>query len=259
MRLTPAYRTLRLIRQNGDVRVYDAWSVERGCRCVAKVLRGGRLDRRGRRALRAEASLLLSLAHPHIVRAYELLERPRLALILETLPGETLSRVLRRARALHPRDVATLGRQLCSALEYLHRAGVLHLDVKPSNVVCHGGIVRLLDLGIARAPGRGVPGIGTATYMAPEQARGGMLTAATDVFALGVVLFEAATGARPFRSDGDRDRYEQLVHRAPSVGAVRRLPRALCEAIDASLDPDPARRPPLRVLRRALERVAPRV
>ncbi|BDG05168.1 serine/threonine-protein kinase [Anaeromyxobacter oryzae] len=259
MRLSPAYRTLRLLRQNGDVGVYDAWSVVRGCRCVAKVLRSGRFDRpAGRRALRAEAALLLSLSHPHIVRAYELLQRPRLALIMETLPGETLSHLVRRTGPLRPRDVAMLGRQLCSALHYLHGVGVLHLDVKPSNIVCQGGLVRLLDLGIARAPGRGVPGIGTATYMAPEQARGDFLTAATDVFALGAVLFEAATGAPPFRSDGARNRYEQLERRAPRVGTVRRhLPTALSETIDSSMEPEPARRPPLPVIRRALERVSP--
>ncbi len=258
MRLSPGYRTIRLIRENDDVRVYDAWSMARGCRCVAKVLRGGRFDRpAGRRALRAEATLLLSLSHPHIVRAYELLERPRVALIMETLPGETLSHLIRRTRGLAARDVATLGRQLCSALRYLHGANVLHLDVKPSNVVCHGGIVRLLDLGIARAPGRGSAGIGTASYMAPEQATGGMLTTATDVFALGAVLFETATGTRPFRSDGARGRYEQLERRAKAVGAARRLPPALSEAIDAALEPEPARRPSLEVILRALERVSP--
>jgi len=260
MRLSPAYRTLRLIRQNGGVGVYDAWSVDRGCRCIAKVLRGGRFARPAeRRALRAEAALLLSLSHPHIVRGYELLERPRMALIMETLPGETLAHLIRRMRRLDARDVATLGRQLCSALHYLHGVGVLHLDVKPSNIVCHGGIARLLDLGIARAPGRGVPGIGTAAYMSPEQIRGGILTAASDVFALGVVLFEAATGSPPFRSDGDRDRYEQLARRATSVGAARPVPLALSEAIDASLEPEPARRPPLGVILRALEWVSPPV
>ncbi|WP_242342791.1 serine/threonine-protein kinase [Anaeromyxobacter terrae] len=258
MRLSPAYRTLRLLRQNGDVSVYDAWSLERGCRCVAKVLRGGRFDRpAGRRALRAEGTLLLSLSHPHIVRGYELLEHPRVALIMETLPGETLSHLLRRRGGLAARDVAMLGRQLCSALHYLHGVGVLHLDVKPSNVVCHGGIARLLDLGIARPPGRGVPGIGTAAYMAPEQARGGLLTAAADVFSLGAVLFEAVTGSAPFRSDGDRDRYEQLERRATRVRAVCRVPAALSEAIDASLEPEPARRPPLPRVLSALERVTP--
>jgi len=248
------YRLLRLLRQNDDVNVYDAWSEERCCRCIAKVLRGGRYDTvSGRRALRREARLLLSLTHPHIVRGYELVERPRPALIMETLPGETLSYVIGHGRRLHPRDLTLLGRQVCSALQYLHRHGVLHLDVKPSNVIVHGGIARVLDLGLARPPGRAEPGIGTDLYMPPEQVRGDELGPPADVFALGAVLFEAATGARPFDSDGSRHRWQQLELRAAPVRSLRRLPAEVAEVIDACLDPEPAQRPAVEPLSRALE------
>ncbi len=257
MRFAPGYRTLSLLRRGGSVDVFDGWSDERGCRCVVKLLRKSREHSASARSrLRLEGRLLLSLSHPHIVRAYELIERPRMALILETLTGATLSHILRQSRRrLEAKDVALLGLHLGSALKYLHGKGFLHLDLKPSNIISQGGVLRLIDLGIARRPGRGVAGIGTDSYMAPEQARGGMLTPATDLFSLGAVLFEAATGQAAFRSDGERRRYDQLLRRADPVSQHRRLPVELSRTIDRCLDPDPARRPPLRSLMRDLDRV----
>jgi eukaryotic-like serine/threonine-protein kinase len=248
--LAPGYRAVKLIRSGPPVSVYDAWSEARACRCVAKVAHG-RATAQDRHALVTEGRRLLGLAHPHIVRAYEVRVRPRAVVILEALPGETLSRVLeRRGRGLAARDLALLGVHLCSALQYLHRRGLLHLDLKPSNVVCQAGIARLIDLGIAQAPGRGRRGVGSAPYMAPEQARGETVTAATDVFGLGAVLFAAATRRAPFRSrDGA---YEQLRRRAPSVRARRRLPAPLAGAIDGCLALEPALRPALAAVEQAL-------
>jgi serine/threonine protein kinase len=161
------------------------------------------------------------------------------ALVLETLPGETLSHLLarRRRRRLAARDVAQLGAQLASALAYVHRSGFVHLDVKPSNVVCHGGLVKLLDFGLARRPGPVGRGVGTASYLAPEQARGGRVGAAADVFALGVVLYEAATGRCPFSAR------RRATDTPPPVATRRRLPVALARTIDACLERDPERRP----------------
>src|SRR4051794_285763 len=87
---------------------------------------------------------------------------------------------------------------LCSALHYLHSQGYLHIDVKPSNVIAYNGSAKLLDLSIARPPGRAKRGVGTRQYMAPEQVRGATLTEATDVWGVGATLYEAATGAMPF-------------------------------------------------------------
>ncbi len=257
MRIGMAYRTLARLRQGDGIDTYDAWSVARASRCIAKVLRRSHNDDTHlRRMLQTEAKLLLSLSHPHIVRAYELVEKPRLALILETLPGETLKHAIRNGRPLRARDLALLGLQLCSALHYLHGRGVLHLDLKPSNIIVQGGIVRLIDLGLARPPGPGVPGVGTDFYLAPEQARGETLTAATDVFGLGAVLFEAATGRPPFRSNGNCNHFEQLERRAEHVGKVRRLSRPLAEAIDLCLEPVPGERPAVSWLMERLQEVA---
>jgi len=238
----PGYEIVEHISRSKTLDVYDVYSEHRDCRCIAKRLRPDMDNERRRRRLRNEARLLLRLSHPHIVRAYELIERPVPVLILETLTGETLGHLISRSRRrLAAEDVAFLGLHVCSALHYLHAEGVLHLDLKPSNVVTDNGQAKLLDLSIARPRGRGKRGVGTRQYMAPEQVRGGMLSEATDVFGVGATLFEAATGAMPFPG-GD-----QLERRAARLRQLRpRLPRPLGDAIDSALEPDPAARPSVR-------------
>jgi serine/threonine protein kinase len=243
--IAPGYRALRVLHRNGGVLVYDAWCAERMCRCIVKVVDPRRGDARDRAAVAAEARLLLSLAHPHIVRAYELSLRPVPALVLETLPGETLGHAIRSRGRLGMADVAQLGVQLCSALHYLHGRDMLHLDLKPSNIVCSGGVARIIDLGLARRPGRGHAGIGSAPYLAPEQARGDFLTAATDVFGLGATLYHAAAGRAPFHGSGVRGRYAQLRSRARIRDAEPRVSPVLGVVIDRCLDPDPSARPPI--------------
>lgn len=233
----PGYRLLRLLRRGGAVDVYDAWSEERECRCVVKTLRPARRrDRAARSALLREGTLLLGLSHPHLVRAYEILRRPP-ALILETLTGKTLGRIVDESpKGIGEASVVMLGLQLCSALSYLHRHGVLHLDLKPSNVVADNGTAKLLDLSVARPPGRPHQGLGTPGYMSPEQKEGTPLTPAADVWGLGVVLFEAASGKRAL-SEGVRS--------PPPIRQRSRIDRELADTIDACLELDPSRRPAL--------------
>ncbi|GGU95950.1 hypothetical protein GCM10010211_73850 [Streptomyces albospinus] len=120
-------------------------------------------------------------------------------MVLETLTGETLSHLIdRRRRRLAANDLAVLGLHMCSALHYLHGNGLLHVNLKPSNIVVGCRRAKLLDLSIARPPGPAPPGIGTFCHLAPEQARGGMLRPAADVWGIGITLYEAATGDVPF-------------------------------------------------------------
>jgi serine/threonine protein kinase len=252
--LAAGYEVLGHLARGEALDVYDVWSVERECHCVAKVLRPDRAADPGpRRRLLREGRILLGFAHPHIVRAYELLRGP--VLILETLTGGSVNDAIKRSARRTPAPVVVqLGIHLCSAVHYLHRHELLHADIKPANVMMDRGFCKLIDLSLASRPGRAVRGRGTRAYMAPEQARGGRISAATDVWGIGTVLYAAAVGAPPF--PGDRGRYEQLERTADRVDAHRRLPRshaALSEIVATCLEPDPARRPALDDLTDALD------
>jgi eukaryotic-like serine/threonine-protein kinase len=253
--LAPGYEVIAHLSRSALLDVYDVWSEERDCRCVAKLLRPDCAgNARARRALLDEGRLLGRLTHPHIVRAYETLERPEPIVILETLGGATLAHlIVSRTRRLPLGDVLFLGLQLCSAVGYLHRNGVLHRDLKPANVVADGGQAKLIDLSLARPPGRVSPGGGTPNFMAPEQARGGEIGPPTDVWGIGAVLYSAATARVPFDADGATRRYPQLERRADSVAAHRRLPAAFADLVAGCLDPDPAGRPAIADLTSGLD------
>lgn len=239
--------------------VYEVWSDSRRCRCVVKLLHPDRVgDESARRRLLAEGRLLERLSHPHIVRSYNTFEQPEPGLLLEVVGGATVGRLIKRAGAgLERRELALLGIHLCSALHYLHAQRLLHLDLKPSNVISDHGRAKLIDLGLARAPGKLPRGIGTRRYMSPEQARGGTVGEPADVWGIGAVLYEAATRRRAFARL--EDGYEQLTRRAEPValshGKAAELPGALAKAIDACLEPEPARRPAMEHLEQRLRSV----
>jgi serine/threonine protein kinase len=255
--LDRGYDVIEHLSRSQDCDVYHAWSAERRCGCAVKVLRPDRARRSASQArLRGEGRLLLGLTHPHIVRAYELHEEPPM-LVLETLTGETVSHMIASARRrLALLDVAMLGLQLCGAVGYLHRRGVLHLDLKPANVIADNGQAKLLDLSLARAPGRIGAGVGTRPYMPPEQMHGGRVDEASDVWGIGAVLFNAAAGHRPLAWGGSDSGFHQDEHRAEPLRTRRRVPPALGGVLDACLDPEPARRPALDELFEALEQFA---
>jgi serine/threonine protein kinase len=248
--LAPGYVVERHLSRNQVLDVYEVWSAERDCRCVAKVLRPDcRTHARRRARLEREGRLLLELAHPYLVRAYEMLTEPELVLVLETLGGDRLDQFIRMDRRRLPTvEVAEIGLQLCSAVGYLHRHGWLHLDLKPTNMIVKLGTLRLFDLSLARRPGPGRPRYGTPGYLSPEQVRGDVFTEATDVFGIGCVLFVAATRREPEAGRGD--------HRPPPVRTLRRLPASLAEAIDAALADAPEDRPRVRELAAACAALA---
>ncbi|HEY5833827.1 serine/threonine-protein kinase [Streptomyces sp.] len=201
-RPTPGYEILAHLDRTGWLDVYDAWSEVRDCRCVVKMVRPDRRhEQRLRDRLLREGRWLQAFTHPHLVRGYETVETPEPIVVLETLTGETLSHLIHRLRRRpSAADLALLGLHLCSAMHYLHGQGLLHLDIKPSNVVIDCRHAKVLDLSIARPPGPAPPGLGTFCYLAPEQASGGPLAPAADVWGIGVTLYEAATGDALFDS-----------------------------------------------------------
>ena len=273
--LAPGYEVVEHLHQSNNFDVYYVFSEERACRCIAKVARQDLLEvPKVQRGLLREGKLLGRLAHPHIVRLYEVLERPYPILILETLTGETLSHIIDTSyRRLPLLSVVNLGLHLCSAVHYLHAHGILHLDLKPSNIVSDRGLAKILDLSIAQPPGRTRKGAGTKQYMAPEQVRGERVGPETDVWGIGATLYEAATDVTPFNAEyestsgsdqevgsetgspagTDLEAYEQVSRRADPVRAHRRVPASFAQTVDACLQPDPTRRPTLLELTTNLE------
>src|SRR5882672_5506893 len=194
-----------------------------------------------------EAQILAGFRHPGVV-AY-IAHGPGY-LVMEWVEGETLRQRLDRAPLAAPGAVA-IARQLAAALHALHTAGIVHRDVKPANIMLAGEQVKLVDFGVARGaldPRVTMTGgcVGTAGYMAPEQARGDReITGAADQFALGCVLYECLAGVPAFHGDSALAlRAKVLLHDPP-------LPRALAPGVPAALDElvlrllsrDPARRP----------------
>ncbi len=272
--IAPGHRVIAHLSRGRTLDVYDAWSEERASRVVAKALRPDRLDdRAAARRLLNEGRLIRRLSHPHIVRGYEVIADPHPVVIMETLTGATLARLIDESDPRLPvRDIAHLGLHLASAIRYLHAQGWLHLDLKPSNVVAEAGRAKLIDMSLARRPGHCPRGVGTWCYMAPEQARGGRVGPPADVWGLGAVLYEATTGQAAFDPDPPEDapsapptdsatgrprrHHPQLDGPPAPVGRLRRTPAALVGLIDACLEPDPAGRPPVDAVLGALEPLA---
>jgi serine/threonine protein kinase len=199
-----------------------------------------------------EARLLLSLDHPHLVRPLELLGAEpggSPLLVLENVAGPTLNRRLLHGGRLALPDLLMLGRQLCSVVGYLHDRGYLHLDISSSTIVFDRDRTQLIDLNSAQRPGRVTRGWGTTYQISPEQARGGKLTRAADVWGVGLVLYEAATRFRPFQRPPAYGtsciRFLQLSTAAPPVQLLRRLPTALGTIVNSCLATHPQDRPTL--------------
>ncbi|HEY8582953.1 MAG TPA: serine/threonine-protein kinase [Capillimicrobium sp.] len=218
-----------------------------------------------------EAQAAARLSHPAIVTLYETgSDEDACYLVSELVRGASLRELLDEG-ALSDRDVATIGASLCEALAHAHARGVIHRDVKPGNVMVPDQVpdgspaAKVCDFGIARIVGgealtRTGDVVGTLAYMAPEQAEGKRVTAASDVYALGLVLYEALSGTNPVRGAGPADTARRVGTELPELRRLRRdLPEQLCDAIDAAVAVRPQDRPSLPALRTALLRARPQL
>ena len=160
---------------------------------------------------RREALAVAKLIHPNIVQVYDTgVDEGRHYIVMEYVEGRSGAQILQRHGPVEPEIAAEIGIQACAGLDYAHRRGIIHRDVKPGNLMIVGGpvgggemIVKLTDFGIARAIEQTRitqvgSVVGTAAYLAPEQVRGEEATPATDVYALGVVLYQFLTGRLPY-------------------------------------------------------------
>jgi len=249
--IVPGFHAWTLL---GDGRRCETWlalSVQLWTPVAIKLPRPGCINERTYQALTREANTVASLIHPALQRLLHAhCEGPLPYLVFEYVEGPTLADLLDHAGPLAPPDVIRLGMQIASALHYIHGRGVVHCDIKPTNLALRDGRAVLIDFDIARRIGEGgreTKARGSAQYMAPEQILGASATPAMDIFALGVTLYEAITDIVVFDS-GDKEpglTYPQLTRCPASLLSIDScIPRKLEHAVAALLEPDPQRRPP---------------
>jgi WD40 repeat protein/serine/threonine protein kinase len=209
------YKIINRLGQGAMGVVYRAQDLDLKREVALKLVTPPDSDRAGewRRRFQREVQAAASLNHPHIVTVYDVeLEREQPYVVMELLTGGSLQEYLQQKTLAWPEALALL-RPLAEALAYAHRAGVIHRDVKPANVMFTGskfhsstqkkGILKLVDFGLARwQTGEAITQtagglVGTPAYMSPEQAHQKVVDARTDIFALGIILFEAITGRNP--------------------------------------------------------------
>lgn len=221
-------------------------------RPVAVKLVGGHLlgDPATLRRFEREARAAAALSHPNVVSIFDLLEHEgRPALVMELVDGDSLSRRLERVGTLSVGAAVGVARGVAAGLGAAHRAGLVHRDVKPSNILLGpGDTPMLVDFGIARLHGSDATTsaevLGSLPYLAPERARGDPGSAATDVYGLGCVLYEMLAGRSPYAGT---DAAAVAAHAAPEVADVTAAgsttPAWLAELVTRMLDPDPGGRP----------------
>lgn len=202
-----SYRLIRELGSGGMGIVYEAREDHTDRPVAIKVLRPNLPDAQaGRERFLREAKAMASLSNDHIVPVYAVGEEHSTPfMVMPLLIGETLESYLEKHPLLPPAEIARIGKEIALGLEAAHRAGLIHRDVKPSNVWLEAPNhrVKLLDFGLALAsnsPNLTISGfvIGTPSYMSPEQSRGEPLDGRCDLFSLGVILYQAATGQKAF-------------------------------------------------------------
>ena len=195
-----------------------------------------------------EARMMARIDHPNIVRVLDAGEHDnRRFLVMELLEGETLSERLQRQPPLEPREAIRITSATLAALEEIHTQVVVHRDIKPANVfLCRSGAVKIMDFGIALAttePRLTEFGkmIGTPEYMSPEQADGSAVTAWSDLYSVGVVLYEMLAGKPPFTADSPLVVLNLHVNR-PLPPLPDSIPAPLRQVVDRALAKQPASR-----------------
>jgi Tol biopolymer transport system component len=254
--LSDRYRVLSTVGTGGMGVVYKALDTSLNRPVAIKAIRPQSLDDHAARRLRAEALAAASLDHPYICKVYELIETAHDTLIvMEFVEGETLASKL--TRGVPPLEATLLmGSEISEGLAAAHARGVVHRDIKPSNLmITPHGHVKILDFGLAhpidtdegkRTTQTGSKSrTGSPAYMSPEQARGLDILPASDLFSLGVVLYECLSGRLPFEGNTGYEYVANLMTQKPLPLAARApdAPFALVQLVERCLEKDPGWRP----------------
>ena len=245
------YRPVERLAVGGMGEVWRAEDSVLGRTVAIKILRAEYADDPGfRDRFRDEARHAALLAHPNVTQVFDFYEGDGDELpyiVMELVTGEPLSDLLRRNGALPDAQTWSILGQTAGALAAAHRAGVVHRDIKPGNVlVCPDGRVKVTDFGIARVVNQSTVTqtgllLGTAQYLAPEQVAGESATPATDMYALGIVGYECVTGRPPY--EGDNIAVLQAIQNGRTPKLPGTVSPGLRDLIESLLERDPSRRP----------------
>lgn len=264
------YRVIKELGKGAMGAVYQAHDPNLDLLVALKVLRHDRvINEEFARRFLAEAKALGRLDHPNIVRVFNVDEDAGTVYIaMEFIEGEDLSAVMKR-EPLRPADIVDMGISVADALDYAHGKGIVHRDIKPSNLLLRSdGRLKLTDFGIAHI--EDIAGhektqagevLGTPAYMSPEQVLGKPVDGRSDIFSLGIILYELGTGTRPFSGDSLGAIFNAITMEEP-VPAMEKNPgisQPLDRVIMRCLEKDPEKRFPTgRALADALKECLPR-
>ena len=202
---------------------------------------------------RREARSVAGMTHPNIATVFDFGEdQSRYFIVMELVEGKDLARILREGGPLSPERTVRIGTQICAALAQAHGAGVVHRDIKPGNVIiARDDTAKVTDFGIARATGDSTltgtgSVLGTAQYISPEQASGAVVGPTSDIYSLGIVVYEMLTGTVPFTGDSAiAVAMRHMNEEVPAPSALSdRVPRALDEVVARATARSPEERWP---------------
>ncbi|MBE2181801.1 MAG: serine/threonine protein kinase [Anaerolineae bacterium] len=251
--LNNRYRLIQQIGSGGMAVIYKAQDLSLGRTVAIKILRPSLTsDASFAARFKNEARSVANLSHPNIVTVYDFgTSENTQFLVMEFVDGQDLKKVIKAEFPLTLDRVLNFGIQICAGIGFAHRAGIVHADIKPQNIlVTREDVLKVTDFGIAQALASGTPGErqavvwGSPHYFSPEQARGERPTTASDVYSIGIVMFEMLTGRPPY--SGKDQRELALAHLQAPVPMVTEInpnvPPNLAQIVYRTMSKDPAQR-----------------
>lgn len=252
------YRILEELGQGAMAIVYKAHDPEINRTLAIKVLRKEKcIDGEYRKRFLRESRAAGNLSHPNIVTIYDVGEfDDQPYIVMELLPGTPLDRIMKSDKVFTRNEIISIGIQLATALDYAHNHGVVHRDIKPSNIVCSfslDGIAKLkiTDFGIAHIEDTSITQqtqlgeiLGTPLYMSPEQVLGQTIDGRSDLFSMGVILYQLSTGEKPFTGNSVTTLLFQIATEdpVPITQIIDNFPTGLKQIIDSLLKKQPDKR-----------------